>query len=170
MTRLAILALVVGAVICICFGNIFGPHPKLIWNASASAPIGFYAVLPSHPLKEGDFVIAVPPDGLAGFLDARHYLPKGVPLLKHVAALPGQIVCRRGAIVTIDGIVVAAALMRDRARRPLPKWRGCRAIAANEIFVLNRAIPDSLDGRYFGPLPVSTLIGRAKPLWTFTEP
>ena len=168
MTRRAILVLVVGAVVCVWFGRIFDLHQKLIWNASASAPIGFYAVLPIRPLVVGDFVIAEPPDTLAGFLDARHYLSKGVPLLKHVAAVPGQIVCRHGAIVTIDGVVVASALTRDRARRPLPVWRGCRALAANEIFLLNRSIPDSFDGRYFGPLPISTLIGRAKPLWTFT--
>jgi conjugative transfer signal peptidase TraF len=169
MKRPAILALVVGAVVCVWFGSVIGPHPKLIWNASDSAPIGLYAVLPIRPLVDGDFVIATPPDTLAGFLDARHYLPKGVPLLKHVGALFGQIICRRNAIVTIDGNAVALALTRDRAGRSLPIWQGCRAISANEIFLLNRSIPDSFDGRYFGPLPISSLIGRAKPLWTFTR-
>jgi type IV secretory pathway protease TraF len=27
----------------------------------------------------------------------------------------------------------------------------------------------SLDGRYFGPIPVSTIVGRAEPLWTSAE-
>ena len=27
-------------------------------------------------------------------------------------------------------------------------------------------VPDSLDGRYFGPIPASSVIGRALPLWT----
>jgi type IV secretory pathway protease TraF len=30
--------------------------------------------------------------------------------------------------------------------------------------------PASLDGRYFGPLPRSAIVGRAAPLWTFAEP
>ena len=170
MSRLEILFLAIVAVLGIGFGSAFTPSPKLIWNARASAPIGFYAVLPSHPLKVGDFVVAMPPDTLAVFFAARHYLPKGVPLLKHIAALPGQIVCRLGSVVTIDGIAAASALTRDRAGRPLPNWQGCRAISANEIFFLNRDVRDSLDGRYFGPLPMASLIGRAKPLWTFMEP
>jgi conjugative transfer signal peptidase TraF len=170
MSRLEILVLAVVATLSIGFSSAFAPSPKLIWNASASAPIGFYAVLPKHPLKVGDFVVVTPPYALAAFFAARRYLPKGVPLLKHIAALPGQIVCRRGAVITIDGIAVASALTRDRAGRPLPNWQGCRAISANEIFLLNRDVRDSLDGRYFGPLPMASLIGRAKPLWTFTEP
>jgi type IV secretory pathway protease TraF len=29
--------------------------------------------------------------------------------------------------------------------------------------------PSSLDGRYFGTLAASSIIGRAEPLWTFEE-
>ena len=50
--------------------------------------------------------------------------------------------------------------------RPLPVWRGCRRIAHGELFLMNFDVPDSLDGRYFGPLPASTVIGRAVPLYT----
>ena len=31
---------------------------------------------------------------------------------------------------------------------------------------MNWDVPDSLDGRYFGPIPASSVIGRALPLWT----
>ena len=31
---------------------------------------------------------------------------------------------------------------------------------------MNRQVRDSLDGRYFGPLPATAIIGRAIPLWT----
>ena len=171
MSRLEILVLAVVAILGIEFGSAFTPSPKLIWNASASAPIGFYAVLPSHPLKDGDFVVAMPPDALAAVFAARHYLPKGVPLLKHIAALPGQIVCRRGAVITIDGIAIASALTRDPRRSAIAHLaRLPRDFSRTKIFLLNRDVRDSLDGRYFGPLPMASLIGRAKPLWTFTEP
>ena len=29
--------------------------------------------------------------------------------------------------------------------------------------------PQSLDSRYFGPFPLSAIVGRAEPVWTFEE-
>jgi len=34
---------------------------------------------------------------------------------------------------------------------------------------MNPNEPASLDGRYFGPLAVSAIAGRAEPLWTSAE-
>ena len=31
---------------------------------------------------------------------------------------------------------------------------------------MNPGVKDSLDGRYFGVLPASSIIGRATPVWT----
>ena len=57
----------------------------------------------------------------------RRYLPKGVPMLKHILALPGQTVCRTDRTITVDGIAMGEALERDSLGRPLPDWQGCRA-------------------------------------------
>ncbi len=35
---------------------------------------------------------------------------------------------------------------------------------------MNWQSDDSLDGRYFGPLPATSILGRAIPLWTLAEP
>ena len=43
---------------------------------------------------------------------------------------------------------------------------GCRTVAPGEVFLMNPGVPDSLDGRYFGALPASSIIGRAAPVWT----
>ena len=48
-------------------------------------------------------------------------------------------------------------------------WRGCRVIADGDVFVMNWQSPDSLDGRYFGQLPASAVIGKAVPIWTDEE-
>ena len=58
------------------------------------------------------------------------------------------------------------ALDRDRSGRSLPIWRGCRIVADDEVFLMNWQSENSFDGRYFGPLPASTIVGRAIPLWT----
>lgn len=144
--------------------------PKLLlWNASASVPRGLYWLSAAKPLHLGELVAATPPSILAEFLARRRYLPLGVPLLKHVAALSGQTVCRIHDKITVDGTVVARALDRDRRGRALPVWQGCRTLLPGEVFLLNASVPDSLDGRYFRVLPATAITARAHPLWTFKE-
>jgi conjugative transfer signal peptidase TraF len=139
--------------------------PWLIWNASASVPIGLYAIHSVGALRVGDLVVIKPPEPLASFLADRGYLPRGVPLVKHVAALAGQSVCRNGLAVSVDSLTAGEARERDSHSRPLPVWQGCRVVAVGEIFLMNRRSADSLDGRYFGPLPIASIVGRAAPLW-----
>jgi conjugative transfer signal peptidase TraF len=141
------------------------PAPRLLWNASASAPIGLYRVDGSAPPRLGDLVVLDPPPALGIFLAQRGYLPRGVPLLKRVVGLPGALVCRSGVFVTVNGVAVARALARDRANRPLPVWTGCRIVGRDELFLVNAA-RDSLDGRYFRPVSAAGLLGTAHPLLT----
>ena len=141
------------------------PVPKLVWNASASVPIGLYAIRPIDGIQSGDLVLVLPPEAIARYLDQRGYLPLGVPILKHVLALPGQSVCRVERAITVDGVTVGDALDRDRQGRGLPTWQGCRIVAHDEVFLMNWRSTISFDGRYVGPLPASTIVGRAAPLW-----
>lgn len=137
----------------------------LIWNASASVPLGLYWVKRPTGLEIGDLVVLMPPAPLAALMVTRGYIGADVPLLKHVAGLPGQRVCRSGATVTVDDVVLGEALPRDRFGRDLPDWQGCRLLQHGEIFLMNREVRDSLDGRYFGPLPADAVIGQARPIW-----
>jgi len=139
--------------------------PRLLWNETASVPVGLYRVRLGSALHIGDMAAIRLPDRLALLLAQRGYLPFGVPLLKPVAALPGQTVCRAKNIISIEGAHVGDALDRDHRGRPLPVWQGCHRLSPSEIFVMNPAEPRSLDGRYFGPLPASSVIGRAVSLW-----
>ncbi|GCE85216.1 S26 family signal peptidase [Komagataeibacter diospyri] len=146
------------------------PAPRLIWNATASTPVGLYRLQSVSPLHVGDLIAIRPSADIAAMLARGGYLPLGVPLLKPVAALPGQRVCRVGAVVTVDGTVLGNALARDHRGRPLPVWQGCRHVLPGQIFVMNPAVPTSLDGRYFGVLPVDAVLGRAQPLWLVPSP
>jgi conjugative transfer signal peptidase TraF len=144
---------------------LFPPLPRLIWNASASVPIGLYAMHPVGKLQLSELVVVRAPPALAQFLAERHYLPIGVPMLKRVLALSGQTVCRWGRTVIVDGVSMGDALDRDSEGRKLPVWQGCRQIGHGEIFLMNRQSQDSFDVRYFGPLPVTSIAGEATPLW-----
>jgi conjugative transfer signal peptidase TraF len=142
--------------------------PLFIWNASASVPIGLYAVRPANQLQINDLVVVRPPEDAAAFLAEGGYLPRGVPILKHILALAGQTVCRLGSAVSVDAIAVGYTRERDSRGRALPVWQGCRVLAKDEVFLMNRAA-ESFDGRYFGPLPAASIVGRAEPLWTDGE-
>jgi len=168
--RLTILGVMLASATLIAIPSVIDFSPAFIWNASGSVPIDLYRVLPEDHLGVTDLVAVVPPDPIAKFLAERNYLPCGVPLLKRVLALPGQTVCRIRLAVLVDGIEMAMARERDRVGRPLPDWQGCRLIGEREVFLMNWQSSDSLDGRYFGPLPAVSIIGRAVPMWTFEKP
>ena len=148
----------------------FDPLPRLVWNASASAPLGLYRIEPDRDPPTGTLVAVTPPPPLAQWLSARGYLGDDVPLLKHVTAKQGQRVCRTGAVVSVDTRPVAVARERDGLGRPLPVWRGCRTLHAGELLMLNPDHPGSMDGRYFGALPVAAVLGRAVPILTRDTP
>lgn len=138
----------------------------VVWNATASVPTGLYAIRGKASLHVGERVAIEPPPALRNLLAERRYLPTGVPLLKRIAAVSGQRVCRFAHGITIDGTYVGAARARDRLGRPLPVWAGCHVLQSGELFVMNPAAPDSFDGRYFGVLRKADVIGQATPVWT----
>lgn len=166
MTARAYLLVTVSAAVGSFFPMLFDIAPRLAWNASASAPIGLYRIHPGRRPRVGEMVLIRLPAPLATWMARRHYLPVGVPLLKHVGALPGETVCRSGLNISISGTQVVRALSHDRRGRPLPVWHGCLTIAQGQIFVLNSEVPDSFDSRYFGPVAGSGIIGVATPLLT----
>ncbi|MFN5525962.1 S26 family signal peptidase [Bradyrhizobium sp.] len=166
MTRSGIILASVFAVMGVGYPGLTPMPIKLMWNASASAPIGFYTIDFDGPFEVADLVAVDVPEVLAIFLDERGYLPKGVPLMKRILAVSGQTVCRAGLGITVDGVEVGAALERDRAGRVLPVWQGCRRVHTGEVFLMNWQVSDSLDGRYFGLTSTAPIIGRAVPLWT----
>ena len=166
MTRFAWVIATYVAALGVTASTFVHPLPRLIWNASASVPIGLYAVHPARTLSVTELVVVQPPKDLAQFLADRRYLPTGVPMLKRVLALPGQTICRNAYTITVDGIAMGEALEHDSHGRPLPVWQGCQRISDGQVFLMNWQSEDSLDGRYFGPLSRTAIVGRADPLWT----
>ena len=150
-----VLLVAIVAILAICLT----PRPLLIWNASKSVPIGWYFVENRQP-KLHEIAVVKLEDWPELYASARGYLPLNVWLLKPVAGLSPDIVCRFGRYVFVDGKLVARAKMFDRRHRMLPRWKGCHILTPDEVFLIARP-KNSFDGRYFGPVERSQVLGVA---------
>lgn len=141
---------------------------RIAYNASASAPLGWYEVRVVTSPQVGAYVLVMLPNDASALAAKRGYLPAGLPILKQVAAVAGQHVCTRSDAILIDGAMSVDVLHSDRIGRPLPAWRQCRSLVEGELFLLNASNAASFDSRYFGPVSVSAVRGQAIPLWTWS--
>lgn len=162
--RPAIAAAIGFAAVPLAASALWKPPILLVWNASASAPIGLYRVRPRQPARRGDMVVAWTPEPARSLAARRHYLPANVPLVKRVAAVAGDRVCAAGSMVSLDGNRTAMRQGRDGAGRAMPSWSGCRRLRRGEYFLLMDSSL-SFDGRYFGMTRRGEILGRAELLW-----
>ena len=139
-------------------------RPLLVWNATPSAPVGLYAISAPHDIARGDMVIARLSPPWRALADARRYVPARVPLVKRVAATPGDTVCALGNAISIDGRLRARRRLLDGQGRLMPWWQGCTTLREGMVLLLNDD-PASFDGRYVGPTPANNVVGKLVPLW-----
>jgi conjugative transfer signal peptidase TraF len=126
-------------------------------------PIGLYWIA-TATLGKGELAVVRLSDVLRTLAAVRGYLAETAVLIKPVAATMGDLVCRHGATVTINGQATAHVSAADGLGRPLPQWKGCITLTAGQLFLLSTA-PDSFDSRYFGPIDSSRVLGAAHPIW-----
>jgi conjugative transfer signal peptidase TraF len=143
-------------------------------NLTPSEPLGIWRIEPiDRAPTVGDLVfICLPPT--SQFEEARKlgYLRRGLcaggfaPLIKTIAALPGQRIAI-GDTVEIDGAILDASRVRkdDGQGRPIIPFSG--GIVPPGYLFLHSSFASSYDSRYFGPVPDSGLLGLARPILTF---
>jgi conjugative transfer signal peptidase TraF len=159
-------AIIASAIAIVGLAAPLSKMPWLIWNATASAPIGLYEVRSQAIFSRGELVLVRPPKWVRAFAAARGYLPDAVPMAKRIAAQNGDIVCRERDTIAINNRVVARALLVDQDGRTLPTWSGCRRLGKDEMFLLMDSVSASFDSRYFGPVASAAIIGKLVPIWT----
>ena len=81
----------------------------------------------------------------------RAYLQSTNDVLKPVAAVAGDWVCRFGPSILVNMHLEALAQSADGAGRPMPFLQGCHRLAQGQVFLLSDPI-NSFDSRYFGPV------------------
>ena len=140
--------------------------PPMILNETPSMAKGAYVrVGEVHDIKSGD-IIAMPMNSAArNYLVKKLGYPKDTMLIKRVAGLSGDLVCRHNSVVTINKRTLVAA-RSDQQGNLLPAWNGCRTLSTSEVFLLGDH-PASFDSRYLGPVLQGELAGiyRAAVTW-----
>lgn len=143
-------------------------------NLSPSEPIGLWRIEPLQgPVAVGDLIFICPPvNEVIREARSRGYLRSGLcpsssaPLIKTVIAAEGQQV-DIGGHIRIDGrwIERSTVARLDGKGRLLHAFSG-GVVPAGHVFLHSRFV-GSYDSRYFGPIPLSGLLGRARAVLTY---
>ncbi|MUZ65766.1 MULTISPECIES: conjugative transfer signal peptidase TraF [Agrobacterium] len=174
MTRRGIFLFLAGASGVIAGLAAFASMGGYRLNLTPSEPLGIWRIVAlQRPVETGDLVFICPPP-TASFEEAlrRGYVRRGLcpsgfaPLIKTVAALPGQHV-EIAANVTVDGRPLPSSIVRqsDGEGRALTPYTG--GIVSLKNLFLHSSFASSYDSRYFGPVPDTGLLGLARPVLTF---
>jgi type IV secretory pathway protease TraF len=136
-------------------------------SPSFRLPLGSGAAT-SLPLSSptGVLVYVSTPHHVAAFSQHRGYRhPKGW-LLKRIAGLPGDVVCRDRWGWSVNAVPLGPVFATDSSGRSLPHWEGCLRVGAHQV-VLAGDHPKSFDSRYFGPVSTHHLLATGVALWIF---
>ncbi len=149
----------VGGLSLLLMASVVSPQKRLIWNRTNSAPMGAYWVQNKVP-DNGDLVLVSASSDEAIWAKEHGLVGEGWPLLKYNVARSGDNVCRVNEEIFINEKRAATAMRRTSTGINLPIWAGCRTLSSDELFLLNPH-PNSLDGRYFGPINTKDVDGVA---------
>jgi len=132
--------------------------PLAIINETPSMQKGLYIRIgDAQRLKRGEIVAMPMPKNAKDYLVEKLGYPTDTLLIKRVAALPGDIVCRQAGNLTVAGKTLQAKA-RDRHGNVLPNWQGCHQLSNERIFIQGDHL-GSFDSRYFGPVSRHALSG-----------
>ena len=135
-------------------------------------PVGLWRLRPvGESLQRGQIVSICPPDR-AVVRDARWrgYIGSGgcpggyEPLLKPIAAIPGDVVTVDANGIAVNGRSLAnsAALTLDGRERAIQSLgHGTYTVSPGELWLISTFHPASFDSRYFGPVSGALVQGIA---------
>lgn len=145
-------------------------------NISDSEPFGLYLLdlSSSQKIRRGDLVAACIPLDFARLAFRRTYLKASstcpghvIPVLKRVYGIPGDLVVlgKDGTVINGQTIPHTRRLAVDTRGNPVPHVTFSGKLSG--YLLLAPTYHLSFDGRYFGPVSHSDIIGRVTPLFTF---
>jgi conjugative transfer signal peptidase TraF len=141
-------------------------------NMSRSLPMGLYAVTKDHFggliefCPEGN---AAEESKIRGYRNSGSCPDGGEPLIKPVIAREGDVVQFSERGISTNGKLFknTAPLALDGLGRPLTPWKfGIYRVAPGQVWVASTHNYGSYDSRYLGPIRVSSIRTRLRPIWT----
>lgn len=163
-----VLALLAGATAAVAASGFRLQH-------TASLPMGLYRDVRGAPPVRGAIGVWCVPPATAGWARGRGYLPRGdcpgdvQPIGKVVLAVGGDTIQFDTAGVVLNRVPMPNTRphLRDAAGRPItPAPFGTYVLRPGDVWLWSPYTTRSLDSRYFGPVPVSTLVSVVRPVWT----
>ena len=148
-----------GGVALLLISLLVEPQKRLVWNRTASAPLGLYWQS-NDPITKHCWVIVSAGSDASLWAQKNGFVGANWPLIKRVYGIPGDQICRSNNAIFVNELRVAEAHSFARNGAKLPRWKGCFQLSSDEYFLLN-SHPNSLDGRYFGATKVGDLEGVA---------
>jgi conjugative transfer signal peptidase TraF len=140
-------------------------------NLSPSLPLGFYV---TTTVSDAPLIEFCPSEPFASFAAARGYRPEGncpdgaAPLMKPVVARGGDLVNVSSLGIAVNGELIAntAPKSTDTSGRPMKAWPfGRYKVSTSTVWVASSYNARSFDSRYFGPIPVSAIRNRLRPIF-----
>lgn len=141
----------------------------------SSSAEGFYRLIDA-PLARNQLVLACLSAAIERQGLARRYLQKGdcpggaEPVLKAAIGLPGDLVEVEPEGISVNGVRFANSrtVQRDsHGRRLLHVAWGARRVRTDEVWLFGFNNGRSWDSRYFGPVPLHSIRGVARPVLTW---
>jgi len=141
-------------------------------NDSPSLPFGIYVVTSD---QSADLVEFCPPEPFASFAAQRGYRERGscadggAPLMKPIAARAGDTVEISASGIAINRRLIpnGRALKVDTRGRALQNWPfGTYVVQPGTVWLISSYNARSFDSRYFGPIRITSVRGRLRPLLT----
>jgi conjugative transfer signal peptidase TraF len=169
--RKALRAVLIATGVCLTTFQLFGVLGLRI-NTSPSLPMGLYIITRESTANLVEFCPAEP---FATVAILRRYRSPGAcrdggaPLVKPIAARPGDVVELSAAGISVDGVLLSntAPLSKDSEGRPLNPWPfGRYLVTTGTIWVASTYHSRSFDSRYFGPVRTAAIRHRLKAFFT----
>ena len=98
-----------------------------------------------HGPERGDVIVLSDPDG------------GPLPLIKRVVGLPGERITVAGGRVYIDGKLLAEPYLTQDTPGGTHTW----VVPPFQVFVMGDNRSNSRDSRFFGPIPIDSILGHA---------
>jgi len=139
--------------------------PYIIWNTTSSLPKGFYKVEEGYTY--GDIIAFDIPDSFRHLVKERGWIPLYDRLLKRIVGFEGDVICIQNTEVYINNKYFGMTKLSDSKNRPMPQLNGCHTVEKDYVWVMLKGNPLSLDSRYYGQISMSTVYGKAIPIYQY---